>query len=83
MDYIGFVITGLGVAYSLFALYTIFRDDGGEDGRFSPPPSPSINDERTPLLSAVNDDDVEIRQRSNNPSEKDSDEEFIKGWDMV
>lgn len=82
MDYIGFVITGLGVAYSLFALYTIFRDDDGEDGRFSPPPSPSTNDERTPLLSSV-DDDVEIRQRSNNPSEKDSDEEFIKGWDMV
>ena len=81
MDYIGFVITGLGVAYSLFTLYIIFRDDDGEDGRYSPPPSPFTNDEKTPLLAAV--DNNEIRQRSNNPSEKDSDEELVQGWDMV
>lgn len=81
MDYIGFVITGFGVAYSLFTLYTIFRDDDGEDRRYSPPPSPFTNDEKTPLLADV--DNNEIRQRSNNPSEKDSDEELIQGWDMV
>jgi hypothetical protein len=80
MDYIGFVITGLGVAYSLFALYTIFRDDDREEEHCFPPPSPITSDETTPLLAVEN---VEIRQRSNNQSEKDSDEELIQGWDMV
>ena len=79
MDYIGMLLTGIGLGYSLLVIYSIFQDDSSSlPDRKSPPPPP-ISDETTPLLS---DDKIDIRQRPNY-SDKDSDEELIQGWDMV